>query len=217
LKILDTEQLVLARYNEDGILEPLPENEAKWLKIFSCGWEHSDKKGRWMFTSRGEPLGPDEKTPDAVIVAAIHRPTPYSGQDNRLVLTSEYRVPIMGREIGFPAGLIDPGEAVEDAACREFKEETGLDLNVSYISPSTLYSSAGCTNETVQIVFGYASGEVSYEGNEGSEDIEVILSDYQAVSDLVESNVPVGAKAWPILFMLKQMWEEEQNICGFQL
>lgn len=209
MKILNTEQLVLARYNEDGILEPLPENEAKWLKIFSSGWEHNDKQGRWMFTARGEPVGPKEKTPDAVIVAAIHK--------NRLVLTSEYRVPIMEREIGFPAGLIDPGEPVEDAACREFKEETGLDLNVTYISPSSLYSSAGCTNETVQIVFGDASGEVSYEGNEGSEDIEVILADYQAVSDYVEMNIPIGAKAWPILFMLKQMWEEEQNICGFQL
>ena len=208
MKILNTEQLVLARYNEDGVLESLPENEAKWLKMFSSSWEHNDKKGRWMFSSRGEPVGPQEKTPDAVIIAAIY--------NNCLVLTSEYRVPIMGCEIGFPAGLIDKGESVEDAARREFKEETGLDLKVTYTSPPNLYSSAGCTNESIQIVFGEASGDISYDGNEGSEDIKVIMADYQTVSNMSEMGaLPVGAKAWPILFMLTQIWEKEKEILGF--
>lgn len=207
MNILDTEKIILARY-DNGILVPLPESEAKWLKIFSSSWEHKGKQGRWMFSSRGEPVGPAEKTPDAVIVAAI--------MNKRLVLTSEYRVPIVGREIGFPAGLIDEGELVEDAARREFKEETGLDLEVTHVSPSALYSSAGCTNESIQIVFGNASGSVSYDGNEGSEDIEVILADYKAVVEYSNTAAPMGAKAWPILFMLTQMWAEAEEILGFE-
>jgi ADP-ribose pyrophosphatase len=209
LNILKTEQLVLARYNEDGVLEPLPEAEAKWLKIFSCGWELNGAKGNWMFSARGEPARPEQKTPDAVIIVAL--------LGDRLVLTSEYRVPIMGRELGFPAGLMEDGESAEIAASREFKEETGLDLDVTYISPPSLYSSAGCTNESIQIVFGNASGEVSNEGNEGSEDIEVTLADYQKVSELVDMHVPMGARAWPIFFMLKQMWADKKVISGFQL
>lgn len=217
MKILDTEEIVLARADRDGVLHPLPENEALWLRVFSTHWQNGDNQGRWMFSSRGEPVGPDEKTPDAVIVVAIYQPEFPHAQSGKscLILTSEYRVPIMGREIGFPAGLMESGESAETAAKREFKEETGLELEVTYTSPPTLYSSAGCTNESIQIVFGEATGKVSTDGNEGSEDIEVIVADYEYVSQLCEMAVPVGAKAWPILFMLRQLHEEEQNIVGF--
>lgn len=213
MKIVKTEQLVLARYDKNGHLEPLPENEAKWLKVFANHWEHHDKQGQWLFVSRDDvPVGPEEKEPDAVIIVAIH----VGDDNNRLVLTSEFRVPIMGREIGFPAGLKDKGESAVDAAIREFFEETGLSLKVTGISSSKLYSSAGCTNESVQIIFGMATGKISSTGLEVSEDIKVILADYQYISDLCElHNVPIGAKAWSILYMLKNMWSEKRKVGGF--
>tara|TARA_Y100000034_G_scaffold6762_2_gene7475 strand:- start:4221 stop:4892 length:672 start_codon:yes stop_codon:yes gene_type:complete len=218
MEILSTEAVVLAHY-VDGVLVPLPENETKWLKVFSSRWKNGDKQGMWLFASRDEqPVSPDDKKPNAVIIAATYAPEfPHAGAGrNCLVLTSEYRVPIMGREIGFPAGVAEANESTETAASREFKEETGLDLEISYVSPPGLYSSAGHTNESIQIVFGRATGTPSNKGNEGSEDIEIIIADYRYISELTEMSVPIGSKAWPILFMLKQMWIEEQDICGFQ-
>lgn len=203
MKITNTEEVILARRDSDGNITPLSEDESKWLNVYLSHWNHKEGQGKWLFTSRGEHVPPKDKEPDAVVIVAVYK-SKRTFQDC-LVLTSEYRVPILGREIGFPAGIINPGEDVKEAAKREFSEETGLNLDVRYVSPPTLYSSAGCTNETVQIVFGKASGTISYHGHESSEDIDVILANYQYISGLVEEESPIGAKAWPILFMYRNM------------
>ena len=49
--------------------------------------------------------------------------------DGKLVLVKRGIEPQMGRW-AFPSGFVDRGEAVEDAAVREFKEETGLDAKL---------------------------------------------------------------------------------------
>lgn len=46
--------------------------------------------------------------------------------DNQLVLVREYAVGIEQYELGFPKGLIDPGETVFEAANRELMEEAGF-------------------------------------------------------------------------------------------
>lgn len=46
--------------------------------------------------------------------------------DNHLLLTQEYVVGLETYELGFPKGLIDPGETVFEAANRELKEEAGF-------------------------------------------------------------------------------------------
>lgn len=46
--------------------------------------------------------------------------------DNHLVLIREYAVGLESYELGFPKGLIDPGETPFEAANRELKEEAGL-------------------------------------------------------------------------------------------
>ena len=206
LEIKDTEKLVLARYDESGNLVPVSESESRWIKVFSSTWEHKDKQGKWLFSSREEDvLPPESKEPDAVIIVAVYN-------KRYIVLTDEFRVPIKGREISFPAGLIEKGEAVEDAAKREFFEETGLDLDVKMKSSPKLYSSAGCTNETVQIVFGEATGELSSTNHEAGEDINIIVANYDYVCQLCDSqHMPIGAKAWPILYMLKCMFTETKE------
>lgn len=46
--------------------------------------------------------------------------------DNQLVLIQEYAVGLENYELGFPKGLIDPGEDAYAAANRELKEEVGF-------------------------------------------------------------------------------------------
>ncbi len=49
--------------------------------------------------------------------------------DGKLVLVRREMEPQIGRW-AFPSGYVDRGESVEDAAVREFKEETGLDARL---------------------------------------------------------------------------------------
>lgn len=46
--------------------------------------------------------------------------------DEHLILIQEYAVGLESYELGFPKGLIDPGESVFEAANRELKEEAGF-------------------------------------------------------------------------------------------
>lgn len=47
-----------------------------------------------------------------------------SKHGDRLVLTSQFRPPLGKLSLELPAGLVDPGETLEQAALRELKEET---------------------------------------------------------------------------------------------
>jgi ADP-ribose pyrophosphatase len=129
--------------------------------------------------------------PDAVVIVPFHK------AKDKLVITREYRVPLNDYEYGFPAGLIDEGESVEQAARRELREETGLNLSrLIKISPP-IYSSAGMTDESVAMVYVECEGEPSNTGNTEFELIEVLLiSPAQAFQMCSDSTLRFDAKAW---------------------
>ena len=60
--------------------------------------------------------------------------------DGKLVMVRRATEPAIGRW-SFPSGYVDRGEAVEDAAVREVKEETGLDIEIAELVG--LYSRSG--------------------------------------------------------------------------
>jgi ADP-ribose pyrophosphatase len=114
--------------------------------------------------------------------------------------TKEYRVPLADYGYGFPAGLIDEGETVQEAARRELKEETGLEITRFIKIGPCIYSSAGMTDESVSMVYIECDGDPSNDRNEGSEDIEVVfVSREEAIQLCEDASLKFDAKAWIVL------------------
>lgn len=98
------------------------------------------------------------------------------------------RYPVGDYIYELPAGLVDKGESVYEAAAREMGEETGLVLNhFPKLTFNSLYSSPGMTDETCSVIVGNVSGEVSTDGNEDTEDITVICADKTEVMRILEN------------------------------
>jgi ADP-ribose pyrophosphatase len=175
-------------------------NPLRWLNLFEADFETCDgKHGTWAFASRSTKptLGPNPLVPNAVVIVPLWR----SGDETRLVVVREFRIPIGDYEYAFPAGLKDDDESVIEAAARELREETGLELiRVVRVSPAVV-SSAGMSDEAVRIVIVECRGTPSSEHCEGVEDIEVHLMDQQAVLRLASSEEKISGKAWPIMLM----------------
>lgn len=105
-----------------------------------------------------------------------------------MVLVRQYRYPVGDYIYELPAGLVDKGESVYEAAAREMGEETGLVLNhFPKLTFNSLYSSPGMTDETCSVIVGNVSGEVSTDGNEDTEDITVICADKTEVMRILEN------------------------------
>lgn len=136
----------------------------------------------------------DFELPDAVVMVGFHV------QQKKLVIIREFRVPLGGYQYGFPAGLVDPGETVEEACRREMIEETGLTVtDIVRISPP-IYSSSGITDESVAMIYLNCTGTPSREGNHSVEDIETILVSQNEARRLCEDQTTkFDVKTWLVL------------------
>ncbi len=168
------------------------------LNLFQIAY--SDRNGnekKWQIASRLEypkcATG-EFSIPDAVVIVPFHQ------KKNKLAVIKEFRVPLGGYQYGFPAGLVDQGETLEEASGRELKEETGLTMgHINYISPP-LYSSSGMTDESISMVFAECDGEPSNRLNESSEDITVIfISSTEAWQMINQPELKFDVKTWLVL------------------
>lgn len=109
-------------------------------------------------------------------------------ENDEIVMIRQYRPAIGDYLYELPAGIVDPGETIEEAARRELFEETGLTcLSYElYLKPS--YTSVGLTDETTAIVKMLVTGEISTENLEDDEDIEVIKVKKSEVKEFVNKN-----------------------------
>ncbi len=125
----------------------------KWLSLKSATYINKNgNQSQWEFVSRKG---------NQQVVTAICRST----KTQKYLLISQFRVPMRKKVIEFPAGLIDEGETVEDAALRELKEETGYEGKVTHTHPF-VSKSAGLSNETTAIV------EIETDQNRGMTNME---------------------------------------------
>ena len=115
-----------------------------------------------------------ENKPDGVILYGV-----YGEEKDKVVLIRQYRYPLGGYVYEFPAGLVEDGEDMLEAAIREMYEETGLTFvpkeGGSYSRP--FFTTIGMTDESCGTVFGYCSGEPTSCHQEASEEIQVVIAD----------------------------------------
>ena len=123
---------------------------------------------------------------DGVILYGI-----YGEKKDRVVLVRQFRYPLGDYVYEFPAGLVEPGEDMLEAGKREMQEETGLDFTpVDTARP--FFTTIGMTDESCGTVFGYCSGTPSNAGQEGTEDIQVVLADREECRRILkEENIAI--------------------------
>lgn len=109
-------------------------------------------------------------------------------ENEEVIILKQYRPAIGDYLYELPAGIVDEGETIEEAAKRELYEETGLRCKSYelYLKPS--YTSVGLTDETTAIVKMIVEGEISTENIEENEDIEVIKMKIDKVKEFVKNN-----------------------------
>lgn len=85
--------------------------------------------------------------------------------DDHLILIQEYAVGLECYELGFPKGLIDPGESVNVAANRELKEEVGFGAR-QLLSLGKLTMAPSYFSSKMNIVVAEALYQEKLEGDE---------------------------------------------------
>ncbi|KAL7620940.1 ADP-ribose diphosphatase [Parahypoxylon ruwenzoriense] len=126
--------------------EPLANRDAVWTKLVKLTYNDSKSKTR-TWESAERTTRPKNCDIDGVgIFAILEKPT-----GPEIVLQKQYRAPIDKVTIEVPAGLIDEGETVEEAAIRELKEETGYVAKASETSPM-MFNDPGFCNTNLRMV-----------------------------------------------------------------
>lgn len=152
-----------------------------------------------------------KNTPDGVIIYSI-----YGENRDKVVLIRQYRYTIGDYIYEFPAGLVEPGEDFHEGAVRELYEETGLTLTplkVAEAFEKPYFTTIGMTDESCAAVYGYASGQISAEAQEDSEEIEVVLADRAEVERILkEENVAIMCA-----YMLMHFLKDEEPFAFLQL
>jgi ADP-ribose pyrophosphatase len=169
------------------------QTDNKFLNMYELDYTHRDGKTSTYFMASRIPdadrlkMKSEEKPADAVMMYAIT-------DDGRIVLEKQYRPVLDDYIYELPAGLCEQGELIEEAAVREFFEETGMKLTLigNHNSSRPYYTSAGLSDESISTVFGTASGIPTTENQEDTEDIQVILADREECRRILhEENVTI--------------------------
>jgi ADP-ribose pyrophosphatase len=140
----------------------------------------------------------------------------YDPHRDEIVLVNEFRPGcFVAGDIPFTdnvaAGVVDDGESSLEAAVREMKEETGLDLRDARLVHRGAYVSSGGTSEKVAIAFGFVdtSRAGGIHGNEDeSEDILTVVLPAATFVERVRSAAITDFKTLVAGYWFAEHWHE---------
>ena len=137
------------------------------------------KRGRWEYVSRANST-------NAVVILAEH--------DGKVILVEQHRMPVGGRCLELPAGLVgdeDPSATVEDTAVKELEEETGFTAT-RIERLGEFHSSPGMLSESFTLVRAHGVSKAGEGGGTEHEDIEVHLVARHDIPEFVRSRREEG-------------------------
>lgn len=154
-------------------ISDLPIEEAKWITLKKIDYVDQVGKSRTWEVAERKTRG--KAGVDAVAMGNIllHPSKPAS-----TMIVIQYRPPLDAFTVEWPAGLVDAEETAEEAAVREFKEETGYDCKVLSVSPAQA-ADPGMTNANMQLVM------VEAQLSESDEEPEQRLEDGEHIQRIV--------------------------------
>uniref|UniRef100_A0A0N5AII5 Nudix hydrolase domain-containing protein n=1 Tax=Syphacia muris TaxID=451379 RepID=A0A0N5AII5_9BILA len=161
----------------------------KWLYVKEIQFkrQNSDRIQEWECAFRTTRV--NHEKPDGVDVIATLR----KNNKRYFILIKQYRFPMEGYCLEFPAGLVDPDESVIEAGLRELKEETGYTSNtVVSCSSGNQPLDPGLSNDCVNFITVEVDGDAEENRNpkqklEEGEAINVELVECEKLLDHLNS------------------------------
>ena len=139
-------------------LDELPSPEVMWAGKYV----RALRRGRWEYVSRANDIR-------AVVILAEF--------EGKVILIDQPRVPVGGRCLELPAGLIgdqDPEATAESTAVKELEEETGFTAErVERLGD--FHASPGMLSESFTLVRAHGLRRIGPGGGDENEDINVHL------------------------------------------
>ena len=129
-------------------------------------------------------------------------------EDKKLVIIRQYRYMVDDEVIEFPSGKAEGEESIEDAAKREFEEETGYICIGKIIKLGSFYETYGQLNRKIHLFFTDSIAKSDQKLNckeKGFEDIEVVIIDFESALQMALENktVAMGSALAILLFQQK--------------
>lgn len=129
--------------------------EGKYLKQYELTYQN--KKNR---EKQYEMISYNDLTKPEELGSAVNGVSIVATCQEKLLLLREFRMGVNREIYNLCAGMLEPGESIEECVARELYEETGLKIKkIKRILPPS-FSSVAVSDIRVQVVFAEVEGEI---------------------------------------------------------
>ena len=177
--------------------------EGKFLNYYTLKYKNKNGQDKlYEMVSHDDNIQTQEdlynKKSQAVVLVVFNK------NHEKVLLNKEFRMATGTYIYGSVAGLIEENETFEQAAKRELKEETGLELIkiIDILPPS--YTATGISNEKTICIFCEAEGILDVSKEEADEDIEPVWFTKEEIKDLFKDQNAISMAARTQMFCY--MW-----------